>query len=38
MNQNSMMAREKIPPGFWIGVVILLIILLIRNCMGGVGP
>lgn len=38
MNQNSMMAREKIPPGFWIGVLLILAILIIKNCQGGVVP
>ena len=38
MNPNSMMAREKIPQGFWIGILLILAILIIKNCQGGVVP
>ena len=29
---------QRIPPGFWIALAMLIVILIVRNCVGGVDP
>lgn len=35
---NSTISNNKIPPGFWIALAMLITILIVRNCIGGVDP